>query len=173
MVEGMKSNILIWVTDRSYNWKRAADLCGVGWIIFCSKTGLHLTATFWERTILASSFRAEMLGLCALHLHLLARALLEFYIIQGWKASLCCNNKRALELSLYMCRYPVKPESNEAHLYRKIHLPACVRPYGQIPSLAQTISYPEAQLRMRHSRQASHDISNDSGHLQKANPPIN
>jgi hypothetical protein len=68
MVEGMKSNTLIWATDRSYDRKRAADLCGVGWIIFCSKTGLRLTAMFWERTISASSYQAEMLGLCALHL---------------------------------------------------------------------------------------------------------
>jgi hypothetical protein len=37
MVEGMKSNTLIWVTDGSYDRKRAADLCGVGWIIFAAK----------------------------------------------------------------------------------------------------------------------------------------
>jgi hypothetical protein len=99
MVEGMKSNTLIWVTDGLYDWKRAADLCGVGWIISCSKTGQRLTATFWERTISASSCWAEMLGLCALHL--LAQALLKFYMIQGWKATLCCNNKRAIELTSY------------------------------------------------------------------------
>jgi hypothetical protein len=46
MEEGMKSNTLIWVTDGSYDRKRAADLCGVGWIIFCSITGLCLTVTF-------------------------------------------------------------------------------------------------------------------------------
>ena len=40
-----------------------------------------------------------MLGLCALHLF--AKALSEFYKIQEWKATLCCNNKRALELSSY------------------------------------------------------------------------
>ncbi len=34
LVESMKSNTLIWVTDGSYDRKRAADLCGVGWIIF-------------------------------------------------------------------------------------------------------------------------------------------
>jgi hypothetical protein len=98
-MDGGRHEVNTWVTDGSYNWKRAADLYGVGWIIFCSKTGLRLTATFWERTILASSYRAEMLGLCALHL--LARALLEFYMIQGWKATLCCDNKSVLELSLY------------------------------------------------------------------------
>ncbi len=54
LVEGMESNSLTWVTDDSYDRKRAADLCGVGWIIFCSKTGLRLTGTFWERSPLAS-----------------------------------------------------------------------------------------------------------------------
>jgi hypothetical protein len=66
-------------------------------IIFCSKTGLRLTGTFWERSPSASSYRAEMLGLCALHLF--ARALSEFYKIQVWEATLCCDNKRALEQS--------------------------------------------------------------------------
>jgi len=73
LVEGMESNSLTWVTDGSYDRKRAADLSGVGWIIFCSKTGLRLTGTFWERSPSASSYHAEMLGLCALHLF--ARAL--------------------------------------------------------------------------------------------------
>ncbi len=98
-VEGMKSNTLVWVTDGLYNQKNAADLSGVGWIIFCSKTGLFLTSTFWERSPAASSYQAEMLGLCALHLF--ARAPSEFHKIQEWRATLCCNNKRVLELSLY------------------------------------------------------------------------
>jgi hypothetical protein len=69
------------MAHRSYDWKRAADLCGVGWIIFCSKTGLRLTAgTFWERSPVAISYRAEMLGQCALYLF--TRALSEFYKIQ-------------------------------------------------------------------------------------------
>ena len=81
LVEGMKSNTLLWVTDRLYDRKRAADLCGVGWIIFCSKTGLRLTAgTFWERSPVVISYPADMLGQCALHLF--TRALSEFYKIQ-------------------------------------------------------------------------------------------
>ncbi len=35
LVEGIKTNSLVWVTDGSYDWKRAADLSGAGWIIFC------------------------------------------------------------------------------------------------------------------------------------------
>jgi hypothetical protein len=66
LVEGMKSNSLVWVTDGLYDQKRVADLSGGGWIIFCSKTGLWLTSTFGERSPVASSYRAEMLGLRAL-----------------------------------------------------------------------------------------------------------
>ena len=91
LMEGMESNTLTWVTDGLYDRKRAADLCGVGWIIFCSKTGLRLTGTFWERSPLASSYQAEMLGLCALHLF--ARALSEFYKIQGWKLPCAATTK--------------------------------------------------------------------------------
>jgi hypothetical protein len=66
LMKGMESNTLTWVKDGLYDRKRAADLCGVRWIIFCSKTGLRLTGTFWERSPSASSYRAEMLDLCAL-----------------------------------------------------------------------------------------------------------
>ena len=40
IAKGMKINTLIWVTDGSYDRKKAKDLSGVGWIIFCTKTGL-------------------------------------------------------------------------------------------------------------------------------------
>ena len=117
LVEGMESNTLIWVTDGSYDRKRAALLCGVSWIIFCSKTGLGLTGTFWERSPAASSYRAEMLGLCARHLF--ARAFSEFYKIQEWEATVGCNNERALEQSLYSCRR-IRPSAKCADIQRSI-----------------------------------------------------
>jgi hypothetical protein len=113
----MKSNTLVWVTDGSCDWKKAADLSGVSWIIFCSKTGLRLTGTFWERSPEASSYRAEMLGLSALHLF--ARAFSEFHKIQDWRGTLCCNNKRALKLSLYACRR-IKPSAKCADIQRSL-----------------------------------------------------
>jgi len=116
-MEGMESNTLTWVTDSSYDRKRAADLCGVRWIIFCSKTGLCLTGTFWERSPSASLYRAEMLGLCALHLF--ARALSEFYKIQESVATLCCDNKKALEQSTYTrCR--IRPSAKCADIQRSL-----------------------------------------------------
>ena len=56
-----------------------------------------MTGSFWERLPLASSYRAELLGLCALHL--LAQALSEYHNISGWAATLCCDNEGALEKS--------------------------------------------------------------------------
>jgi hypothetical protein len=70
---------------------------GVGWIIFCKQTGLRLTGLFWERLPIASSFQAEMLGLCTLHL--LACMIMEFHQVSEWTAIILCNSKRALSLS--------------------------------------------------------------------------
>jgi hypothetical protein len=97
IAEGMKNNLLIWVIDGSYDRKKEKELSGVGWIIFCTKTGLQLTGTFWEKSNAASSYRAEMLGLCALHLF--AQTAAKFYKVEQWSATLGCNNKHALELS--------------------------------------------------------------------------
>ncbi len=99
MADGLKNSSLIWVTDGSYDRKKAKDLCGIGWIIFCTNTGFRLTGTFWEKSTSASLYRAELLGLCALHL--LAQAVAEYYKIMGWSAMLCCDNKRALEVSAH------------------------------------------------------------------------
>jgi hypothetical protein len=71
-------------------------------MIFCTNSGFHLTGTFWERSCSASSYRAELLGLCALHL--LAQALAEFYKVAGWSATLYCDNKCALEVSSHHTR---------------------------------------------------------------------
>jgi hypothetical protein len=100
------TNKLVWATDGSYNRKKVIDLCGVGWIIFCTKTGFRLTGTFWEKSNSASSYRAESLGLCTLHL--LARAVVEYYKVKGWTAMLCWDNKRALKLLSHhlRCRRP-------------------------------------------------------------------
>ena len=48
IVDGLRNGTLIWTTDRSYDRKKAVDLCGVGWMIFCTNTGFRLTGAFWE-----------------------------------------------------------------------------------------------------------------------------
>jgi hypothetical protein len=99
IADGLKNSSLIWVTDGSYDREKAKDLCGVGWIIFCTNTGFRLTGTIWEKSTSASSYRAKLLGLCTLHL--LAWAVAEYYKVMGWSAMLCCDNKRALEVSVH------------------------------------------------------------------------
>ncbi len=99
IVEGVRNRTLSWVTDESYNRKIAEKISGVGWVIFCTKTGKRLAGWFWEKLESADSYRAEMLGLCALHL--LARALSEYYKISNWAITICCDNKGALDCSSY------------------------------------------------------------------------
>ena len=117
IVDGLRNGSLIWTTDGSYDRKRAVDLCGVGWIIFCTNTGFQLTGTFWERSPSASSYRAELLGLCALHLF--AQALAEFYTVVGWTAKLCCDNKRALEVSSHHM-HRIRPSAKCADIRRSL-----------------------------------------------------
>ena len=42
LIHGMRSGSLTWVTDGSYDRKRAPVSSGVGWIIFCTNTGKAL-----------------------------------------------------------------------------------------------------------------------------------
>jgi hypothetical protein len=102
VAEGIQNNTLVRTTNGSYNRKQATDLSGVGWIIFCTRTSLHMSGMFWEKSPSASLFRAEMLGLCALHL--LARAVADFFGKGQWASVLMCNNKQALDLSLHHWR---------------------------------------------------------------------
>ena len=111
LVQEMKSDSLLWVTDTSYDRKRAPVLSGAGWIIFCQYTGKRLVVSFWEKSLLASSYRAELLGLCMLHI--LALALSKFYKISGWEAMLCCDNLRALR---------IKPSAACSDLHRSLRL---------------------------------------------------
>ena len=76
LADGMTNSLLIWVTDGSYNQKKVWDLSGVGWIIFCTRTGKRLVGTFWEKSARANLYRTEMVGLCTLHL--LAQVVAEF-----------------------------------------------------------------------------------------------
>ena len=113
LVEGMKNRTLIWVTDGSYDKLRANDLSGVGWVLLCTRTGKRLTGWCWERSITADSYRAEMLGLCSLHL--LARALSEYYKITKWEITISCDNKGALDCSSYHQRR-IKPSAKCADI---------------------------------------------------------
>jgi hypothetical protein len=117
LVDSLCNGTSVWATDGSYDQKRAADLCGVGWVVYCTNTGFRLTGTFWERSSSASSCRAELLGLCALHL--LSQALAEFHKLTGWSALLCCDNKRALEVSAHSTRR-IRPSAKCTDIRRSL-----------------------------------------------------
>jgi hypothetical protein len=117
IAEGMRNNTLIWVTDGSYDRKKAKELSGVGWIIFCTKTGLQLTDTFREKSTTASSFWAEMVGLCTLYLF--AQAVAEFYKVEQWSSMISCNNKHALKLSSHHRRC-IRPSAKCTDIQRNL-----------------------------------------------------
>ncbi len=110
--EGWDSSLTCFL---SYDRKKAANLSIVGWIIFCKDSGLQMTVTFWEKSPSASLFRAEMLGLACLHL--LARAVAEFFATGHWTAVVLCNNKKALEL-LSHHRRRIRPSAKCANIRR-------------------------------------------------------
>ena len=76
-------------------------------------TGNRLMGLCRERSNAASSYRAEMLGLCALHLF--ARALTEYFKVNKWRATICCDNQRALEWLAHPLRR-IKPSSKCADI---------------------------------------------------------
>jgi hypothetical protein len=113
----MKNNMHIWVTDGSYDRKKAKELSGVGWIIFCTKTELQLKGTLWEKLNTASLFWEEILGLCALHLF--AQAVAEFYKVEQWSATPCCNNRPILKLSSHHRRH-IRPSAKCADIQQNL-----------------------------------------------------
>ncbi len=115
LATGLSAGTLIWVTGGLYDRKRAKDLCRVRWIILCTQTKLHLTRTFWERSQSVSSYRAEMLGLYAMHT--LAQATQEYYHLHCWSATLCCDNKKALYMS-HFHRRRIKQSAKCADIHR-------------------------------------------------------
>ena len=103
----------------------------------------------------ASSYRAELLGLCSLHL--LAQALFEFYKVSGWEATLCCDNLCALQLSS-QDRRRIKPSAACSVLHRSLrstknNFTGCFKyqhVIGQVSSLAPVVTSSTTQRRVRH-----------------------
>jgi hypothetical protein len=61
----------------------------------------------------------KLLGLCTLHL--LARAVVEYYKVDGWSAMLCSNIKRALELSSHHL-HCIRPSAKCADICRSLKM---------------------------------------------------
>mmetsp|Transcript_5434 Transcript_5434/g.9896 ORF Transcript_5434/g.9896 Transcript_5434/m.9896 type:complete len:189 (+) Transcript_5434:419-985(+) len=79
LVEAITNDTAVWVTDGLYDRKKAPTVSGVGWLVYCTATGRGPTGSFYEISPSANNYRAELLGLCAIHLF--ALALEKFYDI--------------------------------------------------------------------------------------------
>ena len=65
--EGMINGTLAWCSDESYKRKVAPEVSGVGWVVACTKCGKRMEGSFYEESDSANSYRAEQLGVCAVH----------------------------------------------------------------------------------------------------------
>ena len=72
ILTALRSGSLVGCTDGSYNGKQSTVLSSAGWILYDTTSKLRLAGSFCEYSPGASSYRGEMLGLCALQLLLLA-----------------------------------------------------------------------------------------------------
>ena len=93
----MREGTLVWCTDVPYKRKTAPDVCGVGWVVECKKTGKRLEGFFYEVSEDANAYRAEQLGICAVHQ--LMQALSQFYNVEEWKTKSGCDNYGAVKIS--------------------------------------------------------------------------
>ena len=117
LVLAVRNNTAVWVTDGSYDRKRAPTVSGAGWIVHCTASGRRLSCSFYERSPAASSYRGELLGLCAIHLFLLA--LTTFYELPHCHTAIHCDNKGALRQSSWK-RRRVKTGAACADLLRSL-----------------------------------------------------
>ena len=72
MLSALRAGTLVAVADGSYDRQRNPNICAAGWIIMDMATGSRLAGSFSEYSTSASSYRGELLGLCAINVILLA-----------------------------------------------------------------------------------------------------
>ena len=95
MISALQAGTLVGVTDGSYDRQRCPRVCAAGWIIMDVTTGSRLSGSFSEHSTSASSYRGELLGLCAINIILLA--LTKTGNIQNHPSiSIWCDNKGAI-----------------------------------------------------------------------------
>ena len=104
-----------WVTDGSYMAELRPDVSGAGWIFYCARTGHKLARSFYEESAQAGSYRAERLGLLAIHL--LLAAITQHFGTSTTLTKIYCDNEGGLYASSK--RSPrVKAGSSQADIDR-------------------------------------------------------
>jgi hypothetical protein len=95
MIASLKAGTLVGVTDGSYDRQRSPRVCAAGWLIMDVTTGSRLAGSFSEYSTSASSYRGELLGLCAINIILLALAQIG-EITNRPPITVWCDNKGAI-----------------------------------------------------------------------------
>jgi hypothetical protein len=73
VVKAIDSGSAVYVTDGSYSRKIRSEIDGAGYMIYCKRRKkVVLNGSFYEVCKKAGSYRGELLGLLAVHLHILA-----------------------------------------------------------------------------------------------------
>ena len=94
VVREISNGTALWVIYWSYNKGVTPHTSGAGWVIYCTKTMLKMPRHFYERSQKAGSYRADLFGLLAIHIVLVA--LEEYYKIHPSKGKICCGNQGAI-----------------------------------------------------------------------------
>ena len=94
LAQALAAGTLVCVTDGSYDRRKAKDLSGAGYVIYCTASGKKITGSLVERSEDASSYRGELLGMLAIHL--LLHAVKTFYHSSGDGTKIYCDNKGAI-----------------------------------------------------------------------------
>jgi len=115
--EGMINGTLVWCSDGSYKRKVAPEVSGVGWVVECTKCGKRMEGSFYEESDSANSYRAEQLGVCAVHQLMFALSL--FYSISNWETKSGCDNYGAIKISRRRLTR-IKPSMKCADVLRNI-----------------------------------------------------
>ena len=95
MISALKAGTLVGVTDGSYDRQKHPDVCAAGWIIMDVTTGSRLAGSFAEYSASASSYRGELLGLCAINVILLALSKVG-EVTNRPSITVWCDNKGAI-----------------------------------------------------------------------------
>ena len=95
MVSALRAGNLVCVTDGSYDRQRSPRVCAAGWIIMDTVTGSRLAGSFSEYSTSASSYRGELLGLCAINVILLALTVVG-KIDNKPQVTVWCDNRGAV-----------------------------------------------------------------------------
>ena len=93
--ESLNAGTLIGVVDGSYDRVKSPNICGTGWILCDSISHQKIAGSFTELSSSASSYRTEMLGLCAMFV--LVRAIETQCNRPSASMSISCDNEVAVK----------------------------------------------------------------------------